>query len=86
MLGLNSNASHHANILEADDQIDSGIGSAQQSIVYVGTFKREPSKGIYAWRFDGSTAKMDSLGLVADAMRPIFIVLHPNHKFLYAVV
>src|SRR6185436_17247933 len=50
-----------------------------------GTFKREPSKGIYAWRFDENTGKMDSLGLVADTMRPTFVELHPNEKFLYAV-
>lgn len=56
-----------------------------QSIVYAGTFRREASKGIYAWRFDGSTGKMDSLGLVADVMRPVFVAMHPNRKFLYAV-
>jgi len=60
--------------------IDSG-----QSIVYVGTFKREASKGIYAWRFDANSGQMDSLGLVADVMRPVFIALHPNRRFLYAV-
>jgi 6-phosphogluconolactonase len=28
---------------------------------------------------------MESLGLVADTMRPIFVALHPNRKFLHAV-
>jgi 6-phosphogluconolactonase len=28
---------------------------------------------------------MDPLGLVADAMRPLFLALHPNRRFLYAV-
>jgi 6-phosphogluconolactonase len=56
-----------------------------QSIVYVGTFKRESSKGIYAWRLDTNSGRMDPLGLVADAMRPLFIALHPNRRFLYAV-
>src|SRR5258708_5296635 len=55
------------------------------SIVYVGTFKRELSKGIYAWRLDSNSGKMEPLGLVADAMRPLFLALHPNHRFLYAV-
>jgi len=56
-----------------------------KAIVYVGTFKREPSKGIYGWRLDMSSGKMDPLGLAADTMRPIFIALHPNRRFLYAV-
>jgi 6-phosphogluconolactonase len=60
--------------------IDSG-----KSIVYVGTFKRESSKGIYAWRLDTKSGQMAPLGLVADTMRPVFIALHPNRRFLYAV-
>jgi len=56
-----------------------------KAILYVGTFKREPSKGIYAWRLDMTTGKMDPLGLAADTMRPVFIALHPNRRFLYAV-
>jgi len=56
-----------------------------KAIVYVGTFKREPSKGIYGWRLDMFSGKMDPLGLAADTMRPIFIALHPNCRFLYAV-
>jgi 6-phosphogluconolactonase len=60
--------------------IDSG-----KAIIYVGTFKRESSKGIYAWRMDVKSGKMDPLGLAADTMRPVFITLHPNRRFLYAV-
>lgn len=56
-----------------------------QSILYVGTFKRESSKGIYAWRFDSKSGKLDPMGLVADIMRPVFITVHPNRRFLYAV-
>jgi len=56
-----------------------------KSIVYVGIFKRETSKGIYAWRFDANSGRTDSLGLVADVMRPVFIALHPNRRYLYAV-
>jgi 6-phosphogluconolactonase len=56
-----------------------------KAIVYVGTFKRESSKGIYAWRLDMNSGKMEPLGLAADTMRPVFIALHPNRRFLYAV-
>ena len=61
------------------------LAKGGESIVYVGTFRRESSKGIYAWRLDTNSGRMDSLGLVADTMRPVFIALHPNHRFLYAV-
>lgn len=71
---LSSHASSHSRHLNTDE-----------SIVYVGTFKRDPSKGIHAWKFDAMTGKLESLGLVADVMRPVFVVLHPSHKFLYAV-
>ena len=56
----------------------------RKAIVYVGTFKRESSKGIYAWQLDMNSGKMDPLGLAADTMRPVFIALHPNRRFLYA--
>ena len=63
----------------------SATSDGRKAIVYVGTFKRESSKGIYAWRLDLSSGKMDPLGLAADTMRPVFIALHPNRRFLYAV-
>lgn len=56
-----------------------------KTIVYIGTFKGESSKGIYAWAFDSDSGKMEPLGLSAAASRPLFLALHPNHRFLYAV-
>jgi 6-phosphogluconolactonase len=56
-----------------------------KSIVYIGTFRGDTSKGIYAWRFDSDSGAMDPLGLVAEASRPLFLALHPNRRFLYAV-
>jgi 6-phosphogluconolactonase (cycloisomerase 2 family) len=56
-----------------------------KAIVYVGTFKRESSKGIYAWQLDITSGKMEPLGLAVDTMRPVYIALHPNRRFLYAV-
>jgi 6-phosphogluconolactonase len=56
-----------------------------KAIVYVGTFRGQASKGIYAWRFDGDSGKMEPLGLVAETSRPLFLALHPNRRFLYAV-
>jgi 6-phosphogluconolactonase len=65
-----------------DAQTTSNRGS--KAIVYVGTFKAE-SKGIYAWRLDYESGKMEPLGLVTEASRPLFLALHPNRRFLYVV-
>lgn len=56
-----------------------------KSIVYIGTFRGDTSKGIYAWTFDSESGAMEPLGLVAVASRPLFLALHPNRRFLYAV-
>ncbi len=56
-------------------------------LVYVGTYTEEgsASKGIYAYRFDPSTAEITSLGLAAQTVNPSFLAVHPNHRFLYTV-
>jgi 6-phosphogluconolactonase len=67
-------------------------GAAQQAaadwIMYVGTYTRAPSKGIYAYRFQGTTgqlAPMGAAGLAAETENPSFLAVHPNQRFLYAV-
>ena len=64
--------------------------SAQRSdsgdyLVYVGTYTRNLSKGIYAYRFHASTGKVDEIGLAAEMVNPSFLTVHPNHRYLYAV-
>lgn len=54
-------------------------------VMYVGTYTRETSAGIYAYRFDVSTAEAESLGLLADIRDPSFLALHPSGEYLYAV-
>jgi len=64
--------------------------------VYVGTFTAaatppEPprpssSKGIYVYRFLPATGQLTSLGLAAETFSPSFLAVHPNGRFLYAVV
>ncbi len=55
--------------------------------VYVGTYTRQKTKsqGIYAYRFDGATGQLTSLGLVAETASPAFLAVHPNRRSLYAV-
>ncbi len=54
-------------------------------LVYIGTYTRGESKGIYAWRFDPATGRLAELGLAAEAVNPSFLAVHPNGRYLYAV-
>lgn len=65
-------------------------GSAQvadEPIMYVGTYTRAPSKGIYAYRLraTGELVPLGAAGLVAETENPSFLAVHPNRRFLYAV-
>lgn len=53
--------------------------------MYVGTYTKETSAGIYAFRFDPSTGRSEPLGLAAEMREPSFLALHPNGDYLYAV-
>jgi 6-phosphogluconolactonase len=66
-------------------------------LVYVGTYTNwdalEPphrtppgarSEGIYAFRFDSASGKLESLGLAAAAENPTFLNFSPDGRFLYA--
>jgi 6-phosphogluconolactonase len=62
-------------------------GSAQSrkdQLVYIGTYTRDTSKGIYAFRLDSTTGKLTPLGLAAETVNPSFLALHPNRRFLYS--
>ncbi len=64
--------------------------------VYVGTFTAPPtppepprpstSKGIYVYAFLAATGQLTPLGIAAETFSPSFLAVHPNHRFLYAVV
>ena len=57
-------------------------------IMFVGTYTRAPSKGIYAYRFQGATGTLTPLGtagLAGETENPSFLAVHPNQRFLYAV-
>jgi 6-phosphogluconolactonase len=57
-------------------------------IMYVGTYTRPPSKGIYAYRLKGATGELTPLGaagLAAETENPSFLAVHPIQRFLYAV-
>lgn len=54
-------------------------------LLYVGTYTKGDSKGIYAYRFDAKSGDLTSLGLAAETENPSFLAVEPTHHFLYAV-
>ncbi|HXA67641.1 MAG TPA: beta-propeller fold lactonase family protein [Bryobacteraceae bacterium] len=58
--------------------------NAGDRTMYVGTYTRGASKGIYGYRFDSLTGKSAPIGLVAETENPSFLAIHPSQRFLYA--
>src|SRR5579871_6885893 len=65
--------------------VAAALGAQSSYFMYVGTFTRTGSKGIYAFRYNPSDGKATPMGLAAEASNPTFLAVHPNHRFLYAV-
>jgi 6-phosphogluconolactonase len=54
-------------------------------LMYIGTYTRGKSQGIYAWRFSPASGNLTPLGLVAETANPSFLAIHPTRPLLYAV-
>jgi 6-phosphogluconolactonase len=52
--------------------------------LYVGTYTKAQSKGIYAYKFQSSTGKLTPIGLAGESSNPSFLAVHPSQRFLYA--
>lgn len=55
------------------------------SLIYIGTYTRTTSQGIYALRLDPATGELSPPELVATTANPSFIALSPDKAHLYAV-
>jgi 6-phosphogluconolactonase len=65
--------------------LSAAAASGTQYLVYAGAYTSGASRGIYGYRFDTRSGKLKSLGLLANAANPTFLVAHPDRRFLYAV-
>jgi len=59
--------------------------NAADYFVYTGTLNSRTGKGIYVYRFEGSTGKLSKIGQAADSLNPSFLAVHPNNRYLYSV-
>ncbi len=53
--------------------------------VYVGTYTRKASKGIYQFEMDLATGALKPLGVAAETENPSFLALHPKGNLMYSV-
>ncbi|MEC9007681.1 MAG: lactonase family protein [Planctomycetota bacterium] len=53
--------------------------------VYVGTYTKGESKGIYQFSFDTRTGKAGKVSLAAETPEPSFLAIHPDGKHVVAV-
>lgn len=73
-------------LLLASSEAQEKHAAGNHYLAYVGTYTtKTASKGIYAFRYDASSGKLEPLGVAAETEDPSWIAIHPNGKFLYAV-
>ncbi len=65
--------------------VNFAAGHDGKYILFVGTYTKDGSQGIYSYRFDERSGKLTSLGLAAKADNPSFLAVAAGNKFLYAV-
>ncbi len=65
--------------------IPSGAVADDSLSVYLGTYTRGDSQGIYQAQLDTQTGKLHSLELAAELESPSFLALHPSKPIVYAV-
>lgn len=58
---------------------------ASSHLIFLGTYTRTTSRGIYAVRLDDETGMLSTPVLAAAATNPAWITLTPDRKYLYAI-
>src|SRR3990172_6653048 len=58
---------------------------AGERTLYIGTYTRLGSKGIYTCRMDAETWKVEQIAVTGDIENPSFLAIDPKGQHLYAV-
>lgn len=62
-----------------------GMGGQENLPIFIGTYTNGASEGIYRGLFNTSTGALTDIKLVASAVNPSFLVVHPQGKLVLAV-
>ena len=49
------------------------LAADKEALVFIGTYTRGGSKGIYSYRFNPSSGKLTEIGVAAEAQNPSFL-------------
>ncbi len=52
--------------------------------IFIGTYTKKSSKGVYAYRWMPQSGEMAEVGLAAETPNPSFLTLAPAHNYLFA--
>lgn len=55
------------------------------ALLFVGTYTDGKSQGIYLYQMDRTTGALSYVSVSPKTANPSYLVIHPNHKWLYAV-
>ena len=55
------------------------------SRIYIGTYTKKSSQGVYVYRWKPESGEMEEIGLAAKTQNPSFLTLSPNRNDLYCV-
>lgn len=58
---------------------------SQHTFLFVGTYTRTTSEGIYVYRMDNSTGMLERVAVTGGIKNPTFLALSPDNSHLYAV-
>lgn len=61
------------------------FASAQDYYLYIGTYTRAASEGIYIYRFNGKTGDLSPVSIAKGFSNPSFLSISTDHRFLYAL-
>ena len=59
--------------------------SRRSKRIYIGTYTKKSSQGVYVYRWKPESGEMEEIGLAAKTPNPSFLTLSPNHNDLYCV-
>ena len=61
------------------------VAVGAEYIAYIAGSAAQNTAGIYGYRFDSASGKLQPMGVLGELERPSFLAIHPNGRYLYAV-
>jgi 6-phosphogluconolactonase len=61
------------------------MAEANRTLIFVGTYTRRESEGIYVYELDAETGALSHLATATDVENPSFLAIHPSKPVVYAV-